>query len=151
MSEKPLVEKAFTIVNWDKKVNWTEDVAEAVSGLIKDIYKDGEIDLCFSDKVLEYINKRMGNFNNSPSQQVPVDKREAVHGKKAFDVDENSILDTHVKKINGVEYISKDIHNTIFVDFVKKLKEELGYDGYFKEKHILLFKRIDKIMGEFTK
>jgi len=30
------------------------------------------------------------------------------------------------KKINGVEYISKDVHNTIFVDFVKKLKEEIN-------------------------
>ena len=33
---------------------------------------------------------------------------------------------TKFKKIDGVEYISKDVHNTIFVDFVKKLKEEIN-------------------------
>jgi len=39
MSDKPLVEKAFTIVNWDKKVNWTEDVAKAVKKLKEEITK----------------------------------------------------------------------------------------------------------------
>ena len=65
--DKPLSEKAFTIVNWDKKVNWTEDVAEAVNGFLDDLQPYTR----YSKTALtQRMEKRMGNFN----QDVKKDK-----------------------------------------------------------------------------
>ena len=89
---------------------------------IRDKLKEELDELCFPDllerqRKNEIIDKIMGNFNHSPQD----------NSKKISHLLNNlQPEDTHVKKINGVEYISKDVHNTIFVDFVKKLKEEIN-------------------------
>jgi len=57
--DKPLSEKAFTIVNWDKKVNWTEDVAEAVKKLKEELCLGCKGKGCSN---CERIDKIMGNF-----------------------------------------------------------------------------------------
>jgi len=98
MKEKPLNEKDMIkrlVKNYTELKReydkFRKGYAEAVSGLIKDIYKDGKIDLCFSDKVLEYINKRMGNFNSLRS----------IKGNMSKGLCEDSPEDTHVKKDKG--------------------------------------------------
>ena len=50
------------------------------------------------------------------------------------------------KTINGIKYISVDVHNEIFDGFVKKLKAKFPIIS--KENH-QVHREIDKIMGEF--
>ena len=71
--DKPLSEKAFTIVNWDKKVNWTEDVAEAVNGFLDDLQPYTR----YSKTALtQRMEKRMGNFNQACPKCDPVGLKE---------------------------------------------------------------------------
>ena len=78
--DKPLSEKAFTIVNWDKKVNWTEDVAEAVKKLKEELCLGCKGKGCSN---CERIDKIMGNFNHRHSEgTVNGTVKEDVHVKK---------------------------------------------------------------------